>query len=111
MTMEEEIKRDSEALKKVKDRVFDNMTADYKPGDTIYILMEPDAAEGLVEDWFTHGYECDMRLKKSEKTPGKVVMITTDMMWASRVIRWHKYLKVTYRRMHNSQCTMHNSQS
>ena len=38
-----------------------------------------------------------MRLRKSEKNPGKVVMITTDMMWASRVIRWHKYLKVTFK--------------
>lgn len=93
----EEIKRDSEALKKVKERVFDNMTADYKPGDTIYILMEPDAAEGLVEDWFTHGYECDMRLKKSEKNPGKVVIETKDLMWAARIIKWNSYEKVTYK--------------
>lgn len=103
MTMEwEETKRDSEVLRKVKERVFNNITANYKPGDTIYILMDGSTAEGLVEDWFNHGYECDLRLRKSEKSPGKVVMITADMMWASRVIRWHKYLKVTYRKeVHN----------
>lgn len=93
----EETKRDRDALKKVRAQVFKSMTADYRPGDTIYILMDGSTAEGLVEDWFNHGYECDLRLRKSEKSPGKVVMITADMMWASRVIRWHKYLKVTFK--------------
>ena len=98
MTMEwEEIKRDSEALKKVKERVFNNFTAKYHPGDTIYILMEPDEMESIIDDWFRRGYEADMRLRKSDKNPGKVVMITKDLMWASHVIQWRKYLKVTFK--------------
>lgn len=73
------------------------MKEDYQQGDTIYILMDGMSAHGLLEDWLSHSYECDLNIRRSQKNKGKVVIETSDLMWASRIIEWHPYEKVTYR--------------
>ena len=70
---------------------------DYKQGDTIYILMKRENAEELLDDWMRHGYECDLHIHKSKQTQGCVVVETKDMMWANRIIKWHRYDQVTYK--------------
>lgn len=73
------------------------MTQEYQQGDTIYILMDSTSAQGLLEDWLHHNYECDLHLRRSVKNKGKVVIETKDPMWASRILKWHGYEKVTYK--------------
>ena len=70
---------------------------DYKTGDTIYILMMRENAEGLLDDWIRHGYECDLHIHKSKQTQGCVVVETKDLMWANRIIKWYRYEQVTYK--------------
>ena len=70
---------------------------DYKQGDTIYILMKRENAEGLLDDWLHHNYVCDLHIRRSVKNKGKVVVETNDLMWASRIIKWHGYEQVTYK--------------
>lgn len=72
------------------------MNSDYKQGDTIYILMDPIHAHGLMDDWVNHNYECDLMVHRSKKNKGKIVVETKDLMWANRIIQWHSYEKVTY---------------
>ena len=66
----------------------------YKRGDTIYILMDAKRAAVLMDDWVTHNYECDMLVHRSKKTEGFVVVETTDLLWARRIILWYKPNKV-----------------
>lgn len=73
------------------------MSNDYKQGDTIYILMTAMSAQGLLEDWLQHNYECDLHLHRSKQNKGMVVVETKDLMWASRIIKWHKCERVTYK--------------
>lgn len=70
---------------------------EYRQGDTIYILMKRGNAESLLEDWLYHCYRCDLHVHKSEKNQGCVVVETKDLMWANRIIKWHKYERVTYK--------------
>lgn len=70
---------------------------EYKEGDTIYILMKGDHAACLAEDWYEKNYECDLLIKRSVKNKGKVVIVTKNLMWANRIIRWFPYEEVTYR--------------
>ena len=74
-----------------------SMSNEYKQGDTIYILMTAMSAQGLLEDWLQHNYECDLHLHRSKQNKGMVVVETKDLMWASRIIKWHKCEKVTYK--------------
>ena len=73
------------------------MTQEYQQGDTIYILMDSKSAEGLLNDWLHFNYECDLLIHRSKKNPGKVVIETTDPMWANRILKWHTYQEVTYK--------------
>ena len=54
------------------------MSNDYKQGDTIYILMTAMCAQGLLEDWLQHNYECDLHLHRSKQNKGMVVVETKD---------------------------------
>lgn len=72
------------------------MNNEYQQGDTIYILMDAMSAKGLLDDWL-HNYECDLHLRRSVKNKGKLVVETKDLMWAIRIIKWHKYEQVTYK--------------
>ena len=74
------------------------MNNEYQQGDTIYILMDAMSAQGLLEDWLYHDCECDLHLRRSVKNKGKVVIETKDPMWANRIIQWHTYERVTYKR-------------
>lgn len=73
------------------------MDKDYRQGDTIYLLMDAESASSLLADWAYHNYECDLVLHRSKKTKGCMVVETKDVMWASRIIRWHHPKKVTYK--------------
>lgn len=71
---------------------------DYKEGDTIYILMKADMAQAMMDSWLQGNYQCDLHVCRSKKTKGCVVVKTKDIMWANRIIKWHGYEKVTYKR-------------
>ncbi len=73
------------------------MNNEYQQGDTIYILMDTISAQGLLNDWFEHGYECALHIHRSTLNKGMVVVETKDLMWANRIIQWHNYEKVTYK--------------
>lgn len=73
------------------------MSNEYQPGDIIYILMKRENTEGLLDDWLHHGYECDLHIHKSKQNQGCVVVETKSLMWANRIIKWHKYERVTYK--------------
>lgn len=70
---------------------------EYKQGDTIYILMDSLGAEGVLEDWLEHKYESPLIIHQSKKNAGKIVVETKDPMWAGRVVKWHRYEKITYK--------------
>lgn len=40
----------------------------------------------------------DLTAHRSQKNKGCVVLETTDLMFAARIIQWHTYEKVTYKR-------------
>ncbi len=68
----------------------------YRDGDTIYILMDGSVACGVMEDWVDRNYACDLIVHRSRKNRGKMVIETKDVMWAARIIQWHKCDQVTY---------------
>lgn len=71
---------------------------EYKDGDTIYILLTKSQAESVMGEWIENNWECDLTVHRSQKTKGRVVLETTDLMFAARVCQWHQYEKVTYKR-------------
>ncbi len=71
-------------------------TREYKDGDTIYILLRGDAAQGVLEEWMERNYACDLVVHRSKKHRGMYVLETKDVMWSARVIQWHKCEQVTY---------------
>ena len=73
------------------------MSNEYQRGDTIYILMDAMGAQGLLDDWLHHNYECDLHIHRSKKNKGKVVVETKDPIWANRIIRWHGHEQITYK--------------
>ncbi len=73
------------------------MENEYREGDTIYILLKKTQAEGVLNDWLEGRWECDLKVHKSQKTKGCVVVETTSLMWMSRIIRWYGYEKVSYK--------------
>ena len=71
---------------------------EYKDGDTIYILLTKSQAESVKGEWIENNWECDLTEHRSQKTRGRVVLETTDLMFAARVCQWHQYEKITYKR-------------
>lgn len=71
---------------------------DYKPGDTIYILLGKIHAGSVMTEWLEGRWQCDLTMHRSAKTKGCVVLETKSLMFASRVIQWHQWEKVTYKR-------------
>ena len=57
---------------------------DYEKGDTIYLLLSKE--------------QCDLSVRRSTKTPGSYVVTTKSLMWATRIIKWHGYQNVTYKK-------------
>ena len=39
----------------------------YHDGDTIYILMDGDAVQGVMEEWLERNYACDLVVHRSRK--------------------------------------------
>ncbi len=70
---------------------------DYRDGDTIYILLKKHQAEGVLNEWLEGNQTCDLKVRRSQKTKGCVVIETKDLMWAYRIMRWYRYEQVTYR--------------
>ncbi len=70
---------------------------DYQAGDIIYILMKKSSVESVVNEWAEGNWECDLKVRRSQKNKGHVVIETTDVFWANRIMRWYAYEKVTYK--------------
>ena len=71
---------------------------DYRQGDTIYILLKKGQAESVMDEWLEGNWPCDLTVHRSKKNKGCVVLETTDLMFASRIIQRHTYERVTYKR-------------
>ena len=71
---------------------------DYRQGDTIYILLKKSQAESVMNEWLEGNWECDLMVHRSSKTKGCVVLETSDLMFAARIIQWKPYERVTYKR-------------
>ena len=76
---------------------------DYRQGDTIYILLKKSQAESVMDEWLEGNWQSDMTVHRSQKTKGCVVLETTDLMFAARIIQWKPYEKVTYKRPNNEK--------
>ena len=76
---------------------------DYRQGDTIYILLKKCQAESVMDEWLDGNWTCNLTVHRSQKTKGCVVLETTDLMFAARIIHWHSYEKVTYKRTNNEK--------
>ena len=68
----------------------------YKEGARIYLLLDGDHCAAVLEDWLVSGSSCDLVVHRSTKNKGKFVVETRNLMWANRVIQWHRPEKVTY---------------
>ena len=68
---------------------------DYRQGDTIYILLKKGQAESVMDEWLEGNWQCDLTAHRSQKNKGCVVLETTDLMFASRIIQRHTYERVT----------------
>lgn len=71
---------------------------EYKDGDTIYILLTKSQAESVMGEWIENNWGGDLTVHRSQKTKGRVVLETMDLMFAARVCQWHQYEKITYKR-------------
>ena len=76
---------------------------DYRQGDTIYILLKKSQAESVMGEWLEGNWQCDLMVHRSQKNKGCVVLETTDLMFAARIIQWHTYERVTYKRPSNEK--------
>ena len=76
---------------------------DYQQGDTIYILLKKSQAESVMDEWLEGNWQSDLTVHRSQKTKGCVVLETTDLMFAARIIQWKPYEKVTYKRSNNEK--------
>ena len=71
---------------------------DYRKGDTVYVLLTERQAESVMLDWLEHRRETPLTVERSRKTPGHVVVMTTDTLWASHILKWHNYERATIKR-------------
>lgn len=71
--------------------------ANYRDGDTIWILLNQDQCHAVVDDWIECNYICPLKVERSKKHHGMFVITTKSLMWACRIIRWHGYEQVTYK--------------
>ena len=70
----------------------------YEKGDTIYLLLSKEQCSSVLDDWMECNYSCDLSVRRSTKTPVSFVFTTKSMMWATRIIKWHGYQNVTYKK-------------
>lgn len=71
---------------------------DFWQSDTVYILLKKSQAESVMDEWLEGNWWCDLKVHRSTKTKGCVVLEMTDLIFAARIIQWHPYEKVTYKR-------------
>lgn len=71
--------------------------ANYKDGDTIWILVSEEQSKALAADWIESNYVCPLRMERSKKSNGMFVVTTKNLLWACRIIRWIGYQQVTYK--------------
>lgn len=70
----------------------------YEKGDTIYLLLSKEQCSSVLDDWLECNYTYDLSVRRSTKTPGSYVVTTKSLMWATRIIKWHGYQNVTYKK-------------
>ncbi len=71
---------------------------DYEKGDIIYLLLSKEQCSSVLDDWMECNYTCDLSVRRSTKTPGSYVVTIKSLMWATRIIKWHGYQNVTYKK-------------
>lgn len=71
---------------------------DYEKGDIIYLLLSKEQCSSVLDDWMECNYTCDLSVRRSTKTPGSYVVTTKSLMWTTRIIKWHGYQSVTYKK-------------
>lgn len=69
----------------------------YKEGDTVQLLIQGSHIGAVLDDWNESHRECDMRVRRA-KTKGCVVLETTDILYASRIVQWFPGVKVNIKR-------------
>lgn len=69
------------------------MSNTYIVNESILLLVNSDAARVILDDWLDSGVESDMKIRRA-KTPGHVVIETHDVLFATRIRRYHPGCKV-----------------
>lgn len=69
------------------------MIEDYRPGDTIQLLLRGTHAATVMTEWWETNRESDLRWRRA-KTKGCAVLETTDLMFAARIVQWYEGVKV-----------------
>lgn len=67
--------------------------SEYIVNETILLLVKSDAARVILDDWLDEGVESDIRIRRA-KTAGHVVIETHDVLFATRIRRYHPGCKV-----------------
>lgn len=57
----------------------------YPDGTRYLVLLSGSGAALMMEDWLDGGWRCDLRARRA-KTEGKIVLETTDLVFASRMV-------------------------
>ncbi|MEE1140277.1 MAG: hypothetical protein UHP25_02705 [Prevotella sp.] len=78
------------------------MKEDYRAGDMVYILLEPQDVAGIVSDWFERRWPVSLNLRRSKDDDRQIVVSTDDTHWASHILKWHNYLEVVTRKKQRS---------
>ncbi len=73
------------------------MIDEYKEGDTIQLLIAGTHIGAVIEDWLESHRECDIKLRRA-KTKGCIVLETTDVMYASRIVQWFPNVKTNIKK-------------
>ena len=63
-------------------------------GDVFRLLIKGNTAREIVDDWYEGNQKCDIRLRRA-KTPGCVVIETTDTLFAHRILRHYPTCRVS----------------
>lgn len=73
------------------------MIAGYKEGDTIQLLIQGCQIGAVMDDWVECQRECDIRVRRA-KTPGCVVLETTDAIYAAHLVLWFSSVKTNIKK-------------
>jgi hypothetical protein len=70
-----------------------DVTKIYPSGTVFQLLLKNPEATSIVNEWLEMNRQADLRIRRA-KTPGHVVIETTEALFASHVIQWWPHVKV-----------------